>query len=135
MTTTRKRNESDAERSEFQRRQGKAWKEEKVFELAASDPDLAEAWAAQNNVPVPAHMSQIIRNRKAMGAITSLMKALKDQYSGDHNADYRSQEFKRILSAIVTQGGGVDQGAIPGRTGVTRGAGCTPDAAIRPGNR
>ena len=92
----------------------KAWKEEKFFEIAATDPEMAEAWAAQNNVPVPAHMSQIIRNRKAMGAIIALMKALKDQYPGDHNADLRSQEFKRIMSAIVTQGGGVDQGAIPG---------------------
>ena len=84
---------------------------ERTFELAATDPDTALAWAEQNGMPVPAQMQNLLRNKQVAAAISNGMKNINAIYgTGAGQAQKRFQAFQQMLKGIdaaAQQQGGV----------------------------
>ena len=103
---------ANADEAKAKAAQAKAWIQEKSIELALEDLDLAVAWAAQNGEPMSEKLTQILRNPQVVKALGPLMKVAKEFYPGDHNADIRSKEVKRIMTNAATSGDRVNQAAV-----------------------
>ena len=94
--------------SELDRQQEVA---QKTFEIALENPDAAEAFAAQNGMPLPPELQQIIRDRSMSQAIANLFDYAKQIYPGAINARQRWEFIQTSLQAMIDEMGGPTQGA------------------------
>ena len=83
---------------------------QQTFEIALENPDAAEAFAAQNGMPLPPELQAIIRDRSMSQAIANLFDYAKEIYPGAINARQRWEFIQTSLQAMIEEMGGPAQG-------------------------
>lgn len=83
---------------------------QKTFELAATNPQAAKAYAEANNMPIPAGLEGLISHTGIAQAVARGFKQIDDMYPGEQNARRRWEAKKVFLSGMdeqLAQSGGL----------------------------